>query len=90
MISIDTLSYAKRLESAGVPVQQAQAHAMALADILVMQVASKADLIAFEERITLYVKEQLAQFKVDMMKLVLATAIAQTGLLIAAMRYMPH
>jgi hypothetical protein len=90
MISIDTLSYAKRLESAGVPVQQVQAHAMALADILVMQVASKADLIAFEERITLYVKEQLAQFKVDMMKLVLATAIAQTDLLIAAMRYTPH
>jgi len=90
MISIDTLSYAKRLESAGMPVQQAQAHAMALADILVTQVTSKADLIAFEERITLYVKEQLAQFKVDMMKLVLATAIGQTGLLIAAMRYIPH
>jgi len=90
MISIDTLSYAKRLESAGVPAQQAEAHAMALSDILMTQAASKADLIALEERLKLYFKEQLAEFKVDVVKLVLAATIGQVGLLLAALRYMLH
>jgi hypothetical protein len=90
MIFIDTLSYAKRLESAGVPAQQAEAHAMALSEILVTQAASKADLAALEDRLRLYFKELLAQFKVDVMKLIFATAIGQTGLIIAAIRYMPH
>jgi hypothetical protein len=90
MISIDTLSYAKRLESAGVPAQQAEAHAMALSDILMTQAASKADLIAMEERLKLYFKEQLAEFKVDVVKLVLAMTVGQVGVLIAATRYMLH
>lgn len=90
MISINTLSYAKRLESAGVPTQQAEAHAMALAEILVTQVVSKSDLIAMEQRLTLYFKEQLAQFKVEMVKLVFLTLIGQTSLIIASVRYMLH
>ena len=40
---IDTLSYVKRLESAGVPRQQAEAHAEAMRAEIVPQVATKAD-----------------------------------------------
>ncbi|NGZ83643.1 hypothetical protein [Duganella aceris] len=97
MIFIDTLSYAKRLESAGVPAQQAEAHAMALSDVLMTQVASKSDLAALEERLMLFIKEQiailrgeLAAQKVDMLKLILASALGQTAAIIAAIRYLPH
>jgi hypothetical protein len=90
MISIDTLSYAKRLETAGVPAQQAEAHAMALADILMTQAASKADLATLEERLKLYIKEQLAEQKAEMLKWMFASAIGQTSLIMLAIRYMPH
>jgi hypothetical protein len=101
MISLDALSYAKRLESSGVPVEQAEAHALALADVLVTQAASKADLAALGERLERFVKEQIAilraemraemqQQKVEILKWVFAAAIGQTSLIIAAIRYMSH
>jgi hypothetical protein len=40
-MSIDTLSYVKRLESAGVPRAQAEAHAEAMREEIVPQVASE-------------------------------------------------
>lgn len=88
MISLDTLSYAKRLESAGVPAQQAEAHALALSDILITQAAGKADLAALEERLKLFVKEQVADLKVDMLKWMFASAVGQASLVIATVRYM--
>jgi hypothetical protein len=90
MITFDTLSYAKRLESAGVPPAQAEAHAMALADILVTQVASKSDLAALEERLRSFIKEQLAEQKVEISKWIFASAVGQTSLILLAIRYMPH
>lgn len=97
MISVDTLSYAKRLESAGVPVEQAEAHALALSDILVTQAASKADLNALEQRLTLFVKEQVAILraemqaqKVDILKWMWVSAVGQASVTIAAIRYMLH
>ena len=44
MTSFDTLSYTKRLEVAGVPAEQAEAHAMALVDVLSVQTVSKIEL----------------------------------------------
>ena len=43
-MTIDALSYVKRLESAGVPRQQAEAHAEAMRDEIAPQVATKIDL----------------------------------------------
>ena len=40
----DTLTYARTLEAAGVPRQQAEAHAQALADFLSTELVTKADL----------------------------------------------
>ncbi len=86
MILIDTLSYAKRLESAGVPAQQAEAHAMALSDVLVAQAASKVDLSSSEENMKLLI----TQTKVEILKWMFASAVGQTSVIIAAFRYMNH
>ena len=47
-IQFDTLDYAKRLASAGVPVQQAEAHAAALGDVLGSAVVVHGELAALE------------------------------------------
>lgn len=43
-VAFDTLAYAKKLESCGIAVKQAEAHAEALADVLVVNFTSKKDL----------------------------------------------
>jgi hypothetical protein len=43
-MTIDTLEYVKRLEAAGVPRPQAEAHAQAMRDTVAPQLATKADL----------------------------------------------
>ena len=47
-IQFDTLDYAKRLASAGVPTQQAEAHAAALGDVLGSAVIVHGELAALE------------------------------------------
>ena len=47
-IQFDTLDYAKRLASAGVPTQQAEAHATALGDVLGSAVVVHGELAALE------------------------------------------
>lgn len=47
-IQFDTLEYAKRLASAGVPTQQAEAHAAALGDVLGSAVIVHGELAALE------------------------------------------
>ncbi|WP_426056484.1 hypothetical protein [Janthinobacterium sp. PSPC2-1] len=47
-IQFDTLDYAKRLASAGVPTQQAEAHAAALGDVLGSAVVVHGELAALE------------------------------------------
>ena len=93
MNSLDTLGYCKRLEAVGVPRDQAEVHAQVLAEV-VSQVATKDDLAELEARIKewvqLYVKEQIQSLKVDMLKWYITLSIAQTSLIIAALRYLPH
>lgn len=55
----DSLGYAKRLESAGVPREQAEAQADALRDLIEGQLASKRDLRELEERLTCRLTLQL-------------------------------
>jgi hypothetical protein len=97
MNSLDTLGYCKRLETVGVPREQAEVHAQMLAEV-VAQVATKDDLDALEVRlkewvkewVPLYVGEQIQSLKVDMLKWYITLSIAQTSLIIAALRYLPH
>jgi len=50
-IQFDTLDYAKRLASAGVPTQQAEAHAAALGDVLGSAVVVHGELAALERNL---------------------------------------
>jgi hypothetical protein len=50
-MSLDTLKYSKQLENAGVPRAAAEAHAAALREIVIPDLATKADLVSLEERL---------------------------------------
>jgi len=50
--SFDTLAYAKKLKAAGVPEQQAEVQAEAIAEIIEEKLATKKDLLELEERLT--------------------------------------
>ncbi|MYM24880.1 hypothetical protein GTP46_19810 [Duganella sp. FT135W] len=86
MNSVESTKYRKTLETAGVPPEQATAHADALGEVL-ESLASKA-----------WVKAELAQqlgdLKFDMLKWMISLFIAQTsltiGAVIAIVRYLPH
>lgn len=49
--TFDSLGYAKRLRDAGVPLDQAEAHAEATRDFVMAELATKADLLATEQRL---------------------------------------
>lgn len=51
-IAFDTLAYAKRLKQAGVPEQQAEVQAEAMAELVEERIATKRDLKELEERIS--------------------------------------
>ena len=50
-ITFDTLSYVKKLEKAGVPDAQAEAHAQAIAGLIDEELATKRDLKELEMRL---------------------------------------
>ena len=66
MLAFDTLAYSKRLQEAGVPSAQAEAHAIAQADFLthhlLSAVATKTDLAELKAEL----KTDLAELKADM------------------------
>jgi hypothetical protein len=82
MNAIESTKYRKRLEEGGVPPEQVLGHADALAEVL--------QSLATREWVEAFVKEQLATLKVDMLKWMFSMFIAQTGILLAAIRYLPH
>jgi hypothetical protein len=47
--AFDTLGYAKRLRERGVPQEQAEAHAEAARDFIMVELATKSDLIAVRQ-----------------------------------------
>ena len=83
-IQFDTLDYAKRLASAGVPTQQAEAHATALGDVLGSAVVVHGELAALERNLLGEIKlvaQQLdtrthaLDLKIDALELKLDTRI---------------
>jgi phosphoribosylaminoimidazole-succinocarboxamide synthase len=93
MNSLDTLGYCKRLEAVGVPREHAEVHAQILTEVM-SQVATKDDLkeqeVRMKEWVALYVREQVAELKADLVKWLFAVSVAQASLIIAALRYLPH
>ncbi len=57
MVALDTLAYVRRLESAGVPRAQAEAHADAFAAFAADELATKRDLLEVEARLRSEIRE---------------------------------
>ena len=78
----DTLQYANKLKSAGVPTQQAEIQAEALAEIIEDKLATKQDLKALELNLTL----KMAELKAELIKWGLGIAVAQSAIIISCLR----
>lgn len=77
-ITFDTLRFVERLETAGIPRQQAKANAEALAEVLEKGAGELAT------------KNDLTELKIDIMKWVIGLALAQMGLLVSILMRLPH
>ena len=69
MVAFDTLTYSKRLQEAGVPSAQAEAHAIAQADFLthylLSEVATKTDLAEVKAELKTDIAEVKTELKTD-------------------------
>jgi len=74
-IAYDTLGYTKRLEDAGIPRAQAEAHANAAKDFIMAELVTKTDLQAALDALALRMTLRLG-----------AVAVAVAGLLFAALK----
>ncbi len=73
-LTFDTLKFAEKLIAAGVPEAQAKAEAAALSEVLEINLK---DVVTKE-----YLDYKLAEMKMDLIKWVVALALAQSGLLV--------
>ena len=73
MVAFDTLTYSKRLQEAGVPSAQAEAHAIAQADFLthylLSEVATKTDLAEVKTELKTEIAEVKAELKTEIAEL---------------------
>jgi hypothetical protein len=81
-VAIDTLGLARRLrERAGFTPEHAEEAAQAIAETMVDQVATRADLAELRGAVT----AEIAELKADLTRLVSTVATGQVALLLAAM-----
>ena len=84
-MTIDTLAYARRLKSAGVDPEQAEAHADAMRDAVTEGAATRADLAATEGRLK-------AEWRGDLLRVALALGaimVVGFGAVLAMLARMP-
>lgn len=86
VLTFDKLAYIDRLKAAGIPEENARAHADGLDVALREQVATKVDLQ--ESRVAM--KADLADMKSDILKWMVGTMFVQTGLIMAVVKFLPH
>lgn len=79
-ISFDTLKFANRLKAAGVPPQQAEAEAEALAEVMAEAVKAS----------DLTTKADLHESEMRIVKWVIGMALAQFALLVGVLMKLPH
>ena len=101
-LTFDTLKFANRLKTAGVPAVQAEAEADALSEVLetnLSELATKSDLLELRKDLQ-HVEERfdtkLANLKFELLKWMIGLAIAQAtlligllGLLIGLLKFFP-
>lgn len=81
-IAFDTLAYVKKLKAAGVPEEQAEVQAEALAQLVEERLATKQDINALE----LELKRDMALLKADIIKWFVGVAGAQAALIITLVK----
>lgn len=81
-LAFDTLMYAKKLREAGVPENQAEVQAEAMAEIVEDKLATKQDLRNLE--LTLELK--IAETKAEVIKWMLGTSVAQAAVIISCIK----
>ena len=89
-LTFDTLKFANRLKTAGIPSVHAEAEADALAEAFetnLSELATKADLRELELRITSRFDSKLADLKFELLKWLIGLAVAQAGLLIGLLKF---
>ena len=84
----DTLSYARRLEDAGVDEKQAEAHAEAVRDAMTRGAAAKADMVHLENKIDKglgALETRIAELKVTLSLAIVGVG----GVIVAAIALLP-
>lgn len=84
MNALESTKYRKRLEEGSVPTEQAVAHADALGEVL----ERLTETLATKDWVAAFVKEQMMELKVDLLRWMVAIFIAQNGIFFAAIHYM--
>lgn len=95
-IPFDTLAFVKELETAGVPVPQAEAQARALTTVLqkvdevrLAELVTKEDLQLEIEKLRRDVEVRLAETKADLYKWVVGVSAGQAMLVVALIKLLP-
>ena len=61
--TFDSLGYAKRLRSSGVPQEQAEAHAEAARDFIMAELVTKSDLLATKQELQTELRTSVAELR---------------------------
>ncbi len=88
-ITFDTLAYAKRLQQAGVPAEQAEIQAEALRDVVDENLATKQDVALLQRDIKGFestLRRDIAEMKFDAIKWPIGLLAVQTGLIITVVK----
>jgi len=103
ILTFDTLKFANRLKTAGVPAVQAEAEADALSEVLETNLSELAtredlrheisdlrkDMDARFEKTDSAIRQEMSEMKFDLLKWMIGLLIAQTGLLLALLKFFP-
>jgi hypothetical protein len=91
-LTFDTLKFANRLKTAGVPAVQAEAEAEALSEVFetnLSELVTNKDMDAKFEKTTSLLRHEMSDMKFELLKWIMGIAIAQTGLIIGILKFFP-
>jgi hypothetical protein len=76
--TFDSLGYAKKLRDGGVPQEQAEAHAEAARDFIMVELATKADLLVTEQKLRTSITELQTDLRMTEQRLQTSISDVQT------------
>ncbi|MES2998145.1 MAG: hypothetical protein V4700_02360 [Pseudomonadota bacterium] len=82
----DTLTYANTLKNVGVPANQAETHAQLLSEIIISKIVTPPHLDTKLIEVSSKIGIKIAELKAELIRWVLAAAIAQTSIILSCMK----